>query len=596
MSTTTEWHPLSWQTKTEAQRVAYGDVAELEHALARLRTLPPLVTPWEVFRLRELLADAEKGRRFLLQGGDCAETLADCRADVIENKLKILLQMSLVLVHGTRKPVVRIGRIAGQYAKPRSADVETRGDVTLPAYRGDLINRDGFTAEDRAPDPVLMLRAYERAALTLNFVRALLDGGFADLHHPEYWDVSFAEGSPHAAQYHALVTSIRESLDFVSAVTGVENEVLRRVDIFTSHEALALPYEQATTRRVPRRPGWYNLSTHFPWIGMRTAQLDGAHVEFHRGINNPLGIKIGPGMTTEWLTGLLDALDPQRLPGKITLIHRMGHDKVEKYLPPLVEAVRTTGRTVLWVCDPMHGNTETTPQGIKTRRFDNIVSELEQSFELHRQLGFGSYRTAWFMAHRIREAMKSNDTTLMGSGGGDVFADETYFGRNPDAPPSRTPYRNLNQILTLVDRSTGRSTSMLFDGSLTNDKIRPILQANIAKEARLVTDDARHYRVVGKDFAAHGFVNHAGGEYVSREDRSITTNQIEGFFGIFKRGMRGIYQHCGKQHLHRYLQEFDFRYTNRVATGCDDTERTRRAIAGTVGRRLMYARPDLARA
>jgi 3-deoxy-7-phosphoheptulonate synthase len=382
-----EWTPTSWQQRPAAQQVSYGDPDALTRVLAEMSRLPPLVTSWEVENLRSGLARAARGEAFVLQGGDCAESFDDCRSEPIAAKLKILLQMSLVLVHGTRKPVIRIGRIAGQYAKPRSADNETRGDVTLPAYRGDLINRDAFTAEDRAPDPVLMLRAYERAALTLNFVRALLDGGFADLHHPEYWDVSFAENSPHAAQYHQMVTSIRESLDFVSAITGVESEVLRRVDIFTSHEALALPYEQATTRRVPRRPGWYNLSTHFPWIGMRTAQLDGAHVEFHRGINNPLGIKIGPGMTSEWLVGLLDALDPDRVPGKITLIHRMGHDKVQKYLPPLVEAVRTTGRTVLWVCDPMHGNTETTPQGIKTRRFDNIVSELEQSFELHGQLG-----------------------------------------------------------------------------------------------------------------------------------------------------------------------------------------------------------------
>jgi transposase-like protein len=218
------------------------------------------------------------------------------------------------------------------------------------------------------------------------------------------------------------------------------------------------------------------------------------------------------------------------------------------------------------------------------------------AMQLHRNLGFGSYRTAWFMAHRIREAMKSSDTTPMGSGGGDVFADETYFGRNPDMPRSRMPIRGMNQILTLVDRTTGRSTSMVFDGSLNAANVMPVLEANIAKEARLITDDARHYRTPGKSFAAHRFVNHSGGEYVSREDRTITTNQIEGFFGIFKRGMRGIYQHCGKQHLHRYLAEFDFRYTNRIATGCDDTERTRRCIAGTVGRRLMYARPDFTRA
>jgi 3-deoxy-7-phosphoheptulonate synthase len=232
-----------------------------------------------------------------------------------------------------------------------------------------------------------MLRAYERAGLTLNFIRALVDGGFADLHHPEYWDVSFAAGSPNAAQYERIVESIRESLDFVSAITGVESEVLRRVDIYTSHEALALHYEQAQTRRVPRRPGWYNLSTHFPWIGMRTAQLDGAHVEFHRGIQNPLGIKVGPAMSSDWLIGLLDALDPRRKPGRITLIARMGAAQVASKLPPLVEAVRRTGREVLWVCDPMHGNTETTSAGIKTRPFDKIVDELEQSFALHSQIG-----------------------------------------------------------------------------------------------------------------------------------------------------------------------------------------------------------------
>jgi 3-deoxy-7-phosphoheptulonate synthase len=383
----TEWSPTSWQARPAAQQVGYGDPAALERVLAEMGRLPPLVTSWEVEHLRGALASAARGEAFVLQGGDCAESFDECRSDPIAAKLKILLQMSLVLVHGTKKRVVRIGRIAGQYAKPRSADAETRNGVTLPAYRGDIINRDGFTAADREPDPVLMLRAYERAALTLNFIRALLDGGFADLHHPEYWDVSFAEGSPHAAQYQRIVDGIRESLDFVSAITGVDAEVLRRVDIYTSHEALALHYEQAQTRRVPRRTGWYNLSTHFPWIGMRTAQLEGAHVEFHRGIRNPMGIKIGPAMTPEWLIGLLDALDPEREPGRITLIHRMGADKVREKLPALVEAVRRAGRTVLWVCDPMHGNTETLPQGIKTRRFDKILSELEESFTLHTELG-----------------------------------------------------------------------------------------------------------------------------------------------------------------------------------------------------------------
>ncbi|HEY5933704.1 MAG TPA: 3-deoxy-7-phosphoheptulonate synthase class II [Kofleriaceae bacterium] len=384
---TGEWSPGSWMQHKAMQQVGYGDPVVLAKVIGEMSLLPPLVTSWEVENLRDDLARAARGDAFVLQGGDCAESFEDCRAEPIAAKLKILLQMSLVLVHGTRKPVIRIGRIAGQYAKPRSADNETRGDVTLPAYRGDIINRDAFSAADREPDPVLMLRAYERAALTLNFIRALTDGGFADLHHPEYWDVSFAKGTPNAEQYEKIVESIRESLDFVSAITGVENEVLRRVDVFTSHEALALPYEQAQTRTVPRRAGYYNLSTHFPWIGMRTAHLDGAHVEFFRGIRNPIGIKIGPAMTTEWLLGLLDTLDPDHEPGRITLIHRMGAPNVTEKLPPLVEAVRAAGRSVLWICDPMHGNTETTPSGIKTRRFDKIISELEQSFELHAQLG-----------------------------------------------------------------------------------------------------------------------------------------------------------------------------------------------------------------
>ncbi len=381
------WSPTSWQAKPALQQPGYTDSEALARVLDEMGRLPPLVTSWEIERLRDGLARAAAGEAFVLQGGDCAESFDDCRSDPIAAKLKILLQMSLVLVHGTRKPVIRIGRIAGQYAKPRSADSETRHGVTLPSYRGDIINRDAFTADDRAHDPVLMLRAYERAALTLNFIRALTDGGFADLHHPEQWDISFAKGSPNADHYNTVVTSIHESLDFVSSLTGVENEALRRVDVFTSHEALALAYEQAQTRQVPRRTGWYNLSTHFPWIGMRTAQLEGAHVEFHRGIRNPLGIKVGPKMTEEWLVGLLDALDPDREPGRITLIHRMGAAHVADKLPPLVESVQRTGRRVLWVSDPMHGNTETTPNGIKTRRFDNILSELEQSFELHNQLG-----------------------------------------------------------------------------------------------------------------------------------------------------------------------------------------------------------------
>src|SRR5688500_13023508 len=333
MSAPPPWTPDSWQSKAAAQQAVYPDAAAVARVTDEMRRLPPLVTSWEVETLRNSLARAAAGEAFLLQGGDCAESFDDCSSPSIAGKLKILMQMSLVLVHGTRRPVVRVGRIAGQYAKPRSTDLETRGDVTLPAYRGDLVNRDGFTAAERTPDPVLMLRAYERAGLTLNFIRALAEGGFADLHHPEYWDIRFAAGSVHAVEYERIVESIKESISFMTAITGIDAQILRRVDFYTSHEGLALHYEQAQTRTVPRRPGWYNLSTHFPWIGMRTAQIDGAHVEFHRGINNPLGIKIGPAMTTEWLTGLLEARDPDSIPGRITLIHRMGAKNVQSKLP-----------------------------------------------------------------------------------------------------------------------------------------------------------------------------------------------------------------------------------------------------------------------
>ncbi len=381
------WTPDSWRQHPATQQAHYSDDEALRNVVDQIRRLPPLVTSWEVEALKRELARAARGEAFVLQGGDCAESFDDCRPEPLTAKLKILMQMSLVLIHAARRPVIRIGRIAGQYAKPRSSDSETRGDVTLPAYRGDLVNRDAFTAEDRTPDPMLMLRGYERAALTLNFVRALTDGGFADLHHPEYWDLSFAKDSPHAASYERIVESIRDAVSFVSAVANVDTQLMRQVDIYTSHEGLALPYEEAATRTVPRRPGYYNLSTHLPWIGMRTAQLDGAHVEFHRGIRNPLGIKVGAAMTADWLSRLLDVLDPDNEPGRITLIHRMGANDVVKKLPPLLQAVAKMGRKPLWICDPMHGNTESTPSGIKTRRFDNILTELRHSFTIHREMG-----------------------------------------------------------------------------------------------------------------------------------------------------------------------------------------------------------------
>jgi 3-deoxy-7-phosphoheptulonate synthase len=390
MSTTPapqDWSPTSWASRPAEQQPTYRNADALARVVAELSRLPPTVVSWEIDDLKRQIADAQQGRRFLLQGGDCAETFADCESGQIARKLKILLQMSLVLLHGLKKPVIRVGRFAGQYAKPRSADTETRGGVTLPSYRGDLVNRPGFTAAEREPDPELLLRGYERAALTLNFIRALVDGGFADLHHPEYWDLGFMQHSPLRDQYRQLVASISDSLDFYEAMSGNRVHEASRAPFYASHEALHLLYEQAQSRYIERRRHWYNLSTHLPWIGMRTARLDGAHVEYCRGIANPVGVKVGPSMGADWVQALCEVLNPDREPGRLLLIHRMGAAQIEARLPPLIEAVRATGVPVLWVCDPMHGNTESTQSGLKTRRFDNIVAELEKSFRIHSELG-----------------------------------------------------------------------------------------------------------------------------------------------------------------------------------------------------------------
>jgi 3-deoxy-7-phosphoheptulonate synthase len=382
MSPHPNWSPDSWQRKTAAQQPAYPDSAALQAVLSQLRRLPPLVTSWEIERLKTQLADATRGRRFLLQGGDCSESFEDCESSIIASNLKILLQMSLVLVQGGKKQVIRIGRFAGQYAKPRSADTETRDGVALPSYRGDMINRADFTLGDRTPDPDLLLRAYERSALTINFVRALVEGGFADLHHPEYWELGFVANSPHAAEYRQMVESIGESLRFMETLAGTVVADMTRVDFFTSHEGLHLDYEQAQTRQVPRRTGWYNLCTHFPWIGARTRALDGGHLEFFRGIANPIGVKIDPTVTPDEALALAQILNPENEPGRLTFIHRFGAERVESCLPPLAETMRRHDRQVLWCCDPMHGNTETTRDGIKTRRFERILAELEASYRI----------------------------------------------------------------------------------------------------------------------------------------------------------------------------------------------------------------------
>ncbi len=382
-----EWSPASWQSRPVEQAVEYPDPEMLEQTLVQLSHVPPLVTSWEVETLKTQLAEACWGQRFLLQGGDCSERFDDCRPEPIANKLKILLQMSFLLVHGSGMNVIRLGRFAGQYAKPRSSETETVNGRTLLSYRGDLINRKEFSPAARRPDPVNLLRGYERSAMTLNFIRSLVQGGFADLHHPEQWNLDFVEKAEQAEEYRKTIDALGDAIGFLETIAQRPLNELTRVDFFTSHEALCLPYEQAQTRHVPRRTGWYDLSAHFPWIGNRTRAADGAHVEFCRGIANPLGVKIGPEAAPDEVVELSRVLNPRNEPGRLTIIHRFGADGIAAGLPPLVDAIRKNDRVVLWCCDPMHGNTVRTGDGIKTRSFEDILDELERAFAIHRNMG-----------------------------------------------------------------------------------------------------------------------------------------------------------------------------------------------------------------
>jgi 3-deoxy-7-phosphoheptulonate synthase len=377
------WSPSSWRQHVALQQPAYDDPAELERATAQLALHPPLITAGEILALKRALADAQEGRCFLLQGGDCAESFADCTASVIGNRLKVMFQMSMVLMHGLKRPVIRVGRFAGQYAKPRSADTETQGGVTLPAFRGDIVNRAEFTASARRPDPSRLVEAHAHSALTLNLTRALIDSGLADFHHPECWALDWVEHSPHADEYRRMAAAIGESLQFMESLAGGALDRRASARFYTSHEALLLHYEETQTRCTSGEPGWFNLSTHFPWIGMRTAALDGAHVEYFRGIRNPVAVKVGPTASPDDVLRLIDRLNPDEEPGRLTFITRMGNARIAEALPPILEAVRDEGRHVLWMCDPMHGNTESMASGYKTRRFDNILGELEQAFDIH---------------------------------------------------------------------------------------------------------------------------------------------------------------------------------------------------------------------
>ena len=384
-----KWTPENWRRKPLCQAPEYPDPVALGAVEDRLRGYPPLVFAGEARRLKDMLAKVADGRAFLLQGGDCAESFAEFHPDNIRDTFRVLLQMAVVLTYGAACPVVKLGRLAGQFAKPRSSGVETVGAVTLPSYRGDMINAMEFTPEARTPDPQRLVQAYYQSAATLNLLRAFAQGGYADLQKVHQWNLGFVADSPLGARYRDLADRLDETLEFMAAcgLTSETTPQIRETDFFTSHEALLLPYEEAMTRVDSTTGDWYDTSAHLLWVGDRTRQPDGAHVEFLRGIGNPLGIKAGPTTDADELIRNIDTLNPANEPGRLTIIARMGWDKVERELPRLIRRIVAEGRTVVWACDPMHGNTVKSSNGFKTRHFDRILAEVRSFFAIHKAEG-----------------------------------------------------------------------------------------------------------------------------------------------------------------------------------------------------------------
>ena len=375
----------SWRALPIKQQPQWPDAERVAEVSSQIAALPPLVFAGEVDNLRERLARAASGNAFLLQGGDCAETFAGATADQIRNRIKTVLQMAVVLTYGASMPVVKMGRMAGQFAKPRSSDTETRGDVTLPAYRGDIVNGYDFTEGSREANPGRLLQGYHTAASTLNLIRAFTQGGFADLREVHSWNKGFAQ-NPANQRYERMAAEIDRAIKFMEAA-GADFDELKRVEFFTGHEGLLMDYERPMTRIDSRTLTPYNTSAHFLWIGERTRELDGAHVDYFSKIRNPIGVKLGPTTSPETALALIDKLDPNREPGRLTFITRMGAGKIRDALPPLLQAVKDSGAQPLWVTDPMHGNGITTPTGYKTRRFDDVVEEVRGFFEAHRAVG-----------------------------------------------------------------------------------------------------------------------------------------------------------------------------------------------------------------
>ncbi|MFY8274869.1 class II 3-deoxy-7-phosphoheptulonate synthase [Pseudoalteromonas sp. SSDWG2] len=383
------WSPNSWRDFPIVQQPTYPDENALSSVEAELNSAPPLVFAEETRSLFKQLEDVCEGKAFLLQGGDCAESFADFNAANIRDTFKTLLQMAVVLTYGGKCPVVKIARMAGQFAKPRSSDLETIDGVSLPSYRGDIINSYEFTEQARVPDPQRLMKAYHHSASTLNLLRAFAQGGLADLHQVNRWNMSFVAANPLKEKYQQVADRIQDALEFmeVCGINSTNAPSLTETSLYTSHEALLLGYEQALTRRDHLSGDWYDCSAHFVWIGERTRQLDHAHIEFFRGIKNPIGVKVGPGMTPDELIELIDAVNPDNIPGRLTLITRMGADVLPEKLPALVRRVQQEGRKVIWSSDPMHGNTEKASSGYKTRSFDNILREISQFFAVHKAEG-----------------------------------------------------------------------------------------------------------------------------------------------------------------------------------------------------------------
>jgi 3-deoxy-7-phosphoheptulonate synthase len=437
---------FSWQSLPAAQQPEWPDPEALRKSLADLRSYPPLVFAGECDQLRDRLAAVARGEAFLLQGGDCAEAFDGVSADQIRNKLKTLLQMAVVLTYAASVPVVKIGRIAGQYSKPRSKSTETRDGVTLPVYRGDSVNGFPFTPEARRPDPERLKRMYNASASTLNLVRAFTTGGYADLRQVHAWNQDFVRNSPSGQRYERLAKEIDNALSFMNAC-GVDPEEFRTVEFFASHEALVLDYETALTRVDTRTGKLYDVSGHMVWIGERTRQLDHAHIEFASRISNPIGVKLGPTTTVDEALTLIDRLDPERQPGRLTFITRMGAGKVRDRLPELVEKVTASGAMPVWICDPMHGNTFEAETGHKTRRFDDVLDEVKGFFEVHSALG----------THPggIHVELTGDDVTECVGGGDEVFVDDLHQRYETACDPRLNRSQSLDLAFLVAEMYRG---------------------------------------------------------------------------------------------------------------------------------------------